>query len=122
VKFDVDVSEKRTAVVDALFDQLITFQLDALKGATKAIHDAEAALAKKDSPGGRALVKEARDLIAAMPVGDAEAASPAVTGTFTGAKEKGARQAEIEAQWAAFAKERYAQARAKADEATKLAR
>ena len=50
VKFDVDVSEKRTAVVDALFDQIITFQLDALKGATKAIHEAEAALAKKDNP------------------------------------------------------------------------
>jgi phosphoglycerate transport regulatory protein PgtC len=122
VKFDVDVSEKRTAVVDTLFDQLITFQLDALKGATKAIHDAEAALAKKDNPQGRALVKEARDLIAAMPVGDAQAASPEVTGAFTGAKEKGARQAELEAQWAAFAKERYTQARAKADEAAKLAR
>ena len=29
--FDVDVSETRTAVVDTLFDQLISFQLDALK-------------------------------------------------------------------------------------------
>ena len=49
VKFDVDVSEKRNNVVDALFDQTITFQLDALKAATKAIHEAEAALAKKDN-------------------------------------------------------------------------
>jgi ABC-type glycerol-3-phosphate transport system substrate-binding protein len=122
VKFDVDVSEKRTAVVDALFDQLITFQLDDLKGATKAIHEAEAALAKKDNPKARALVKEARDLIAAMPITAAQAASPEITGAFTGAKEKGARQAELESQWAAFAKERYAQARAKAEEAQKLAR
>jgi ABC-type Fe3+ transport system substrate-binding protein len=122
VKFDVDVSEKRTAVVDALFDQLITFQLDAIKGATKAVHDAEAALARKDNPQGRALVGQARDLIAAMPVNEQQAASPEIAGAFTGAKEKGARQAELEAQWAAFAKERYAQAKAKAEEAAKLAR
>ncbi len=122
VKFDVDVSEKRTAVVDALFDQTITFQLDALKAATKAIHDAESALAKKDNPQARALVKEARDLIAAMPVTEQQASSPEITGAFTGGKEKGARQAELEAQWAAFAKERYAQAQAKAEEAAKAAR
>ncbi|HEY8564605.1 MAG TPA: extracellular solute-binding protein [Beijerinckiaceae bacterium] len=122
VKFDVDVSEKRTAVVDTLFDQLITFQLDALKAATKAIHEAEAALAKKDNPQGRALVGQARDLVAAMPVTEAQASSPEIAGAFTGAKEKGARQAELEQQWAAFAKERYAQAAAKAGDAAKLAR
>lgn len=122
VKFDVNVSEKRTAVVDALFDQLVTFQLDAIKGATKAVHEAEAALARKDNPQGRALVKEARDLIAAMPVNEQQAGSPETAGAFTGAKEKGARQAELESQWAAFAKERYAQAKAKAEEAAKLAR
>ncbi len=49
VKFDVNVSEKRTNAVDMLYDQMITFQLDALKAATKAIHDADAALAKKDN-------------------------------------------------------------------------
>jgi phosphoglycerate transport regulatory protein PgtC len=118
----VEVSEKRTAAVDTLFDQLISFQLDGLKAATKAIHEAEAALAKKDAPQGRALVKEARDLVAAMPVTEAEAASPQTAAAFTGGKEKGARQAELEQQWAAFARERYAQARAKAEEAQRLAR
>jgi phosphoglycerate transport regulatory protein PgtC len=122
VKFDVSVSEKRTDAIDTLFDQLITFQLDNLKAATKAVHDAEAALAKKDNPQGRALVKEARDLIAAMPVTAAQAESREVAGAFTGAKEKGARQAELEQQWATFAKERYGQARAKAEDAMKLAR
>ena len=86
------------------------------------MHDAEAALAKKDNPQARALVKEAQDLIAAMPVNEQQAASPETAGAFTGAKEKGARQAELEAQWAAFGKERYAQAKAKAEEAAKLAR
>ena len=121
VRFDVDVSEARSAVVDALFDQLVTFQLDALKAATKAVDEAEAALAKKDNPQGRALVKEARDLIAAMPVTDAEAASAEVAGAFSGAKQKGARQAELEQRWAAFGRDHYAEARAKAEAALKLA-
>ena len=122
VKFDVDVSEKRTAVVDTLFDQLITFQLDKLKAATRAIDEAEAALAKKDSPQGRALLQQARDLIAAMPVSAEQAASPEIAAAFTGGKQKGARQAELEQQWAAFGSERYAEAKAKAEEALKGAR
>ena len=120
--FDVDKSEGRTAVVDTLFDQIISFQLDGLKAATKAVHDAEAALARKDNAQGRALVKEARDLIAATPVTEAQAASAEMRGAFTGAKEKGARQAELEQQWASFAKERYAQAKGKAEQAARLAR
>jgi len=122
VKFDVNVSEKRSNVVDVLYDQTITFQLDALKAATKAIHDAEAALAKKDDAEARALIKEARDLIAAMPVTEEQASSPEITGAFTGGKQKGARQAELEQQWAAFAKENYAKAQAKAEEALKRLR
>src|SRR6478735_7810206 len=66
VKFDVAASEARNNVVDVLFDQLISFPLDSLKAATKAIHDAEAALAKKDNAQARALVAQARELIAAM--------------------------------------------------------
>jgi len=120
--FDVDKSESRTAVVDTLFDQIISFQLEGLKAATKAVHDAEAALAKKDNAQARTLVNEARDLIAAMPVNEAQAASAEMRGAFTGGKEKGARQAELEQQWAAFAKERYAQARGKAEQAARMVR
>jgi ABC-type Fe3+ transport system substrate-binding protein len=120
--FNVDISESRTDAVDTLFDQLITFQLDNLKAATKAIHEAEAALVKKDNAQARALVKQARDLIAAMPVDETAAASPQIKGAFTGAKEKSARQAELEQQWAAFARTNYAEAKAKAEQAAKLAR
>ena len=122
IKFDVARSEARNDVVDVLFDQLISFQLDSLKAATKAIHDAEAALAKKDNPQARALLVQARDLIAAMPIDEAAASAKETTGAFTGSKQKGARQAELEQQWASFAKERYAQAQTKAEEALKLAR
>ena len=120
--FNAETSKARTAVVDTLFDQLITFQLEPLKAATKALHEADTALAKKPNAPASALVKEARDLIAAMPVTEAQAASAELRAAFTGGKEKGARQAELEQQWAAFAKEKYAQAKAKADEALKLAR
>ena len=109
-------------VVDVLFDQLISFQLDALKAATKATHEAEAALARKDNAPARALVAQARELIAAMPVDEAAASASETTAAFTGGKQKGARQAELEQQWATFAKERYAQAQAKAGEAAKLAK
>ena len=57
-----------------------------------------------------------------MPVDEATASAKETAGAFTGAKQKGARQAELEQQWAAFAKERYAQAQAKAEEAAKLAK
>lgn len=120
--FDAEMSETRTATVDTLFDQLISFQLEALKAVTKSLHEVEAALAKKDNAAARKLVGEARDLIAAMPVAAAAAGSAEMRAAFTGAKEKGARQAELEQQWASFARERYAQAKVKADEAAKLAR
>lgn len=122
LSFDAELSEKRNEAVDVLFDQLITFQLEPLKGATKALHDLEAALARKENAQARALAREARDLIAAMPITDAEAASPELRAAFTGGKQKTTRQAELEQQWAAFAKEKYAAARAKAEEGLKLAR
>ncbi|MBR1156533.1 ABC transporter substrate-binding protein [Bradyrhizobium sp. JYMT SZCCT0428] len=122
IKFDVAKSEARNDVVDVLFDQLISFQLDSLKAATKAIHEAEAAIAKKDNAQARALVAQARELIAAMPVDEAAASARETASAFTGGKQKGARQAELEQQWAVFAKERYAQAQAKAEEAAKLAK
>ncbi len=122
VKFDAKVSEKRNRVVAALYDQLITFQLANLKRATKAIHDAEAALAKKDNAAGRKLLVEARAAIAAMPVTDTEAAGADLAAAFTGGKQKGARQASVEGEWAGFAKAKYAEAQAKAEEALKAAR
>ena len=122
ITFSAETSERRNESVDVLFDQTITFQLIALKAATKAVYEAEAALAKKDNAQARALVSEARAAIAAMPVTDAEAASAEIRGAFTGAKEKSARQAELEQRWATFAKERYALAKSKAEEALKIAR
>lgn len=120
ITFDSDVSKKRTDVVDTLFDQLISFQLDPLKGAAKAIYAAEKALAAKDVAEARTLVNEARALISAMPVTADEAASPQIRDAFTGGEQKTARQAELEQQWAAFATKNYAEAKAKAEKALSL--
>ena len=122
ITFSSEKSEQRSDAVDVLFDQTITFQLAGLKAATKAMHEASAALARKDNPQARALLNEARGLVAAMPVTEAQAASVEIRGAFTGAREKSARQAELEQRWATFAKEKYALAKSKADEALKLAR
>ena len=123
-KFDVSVSGARYRPVGALFDQLITFNLEPLKKATKAIHDAEAALAKKDNAQARKLVADARALINAMPVTADQAKGGEVTGAFKGgsAKEKAPRQAELEQQWSAFARANYEKAAAAAAEALRLAR
>ena len=120
--FNAELSEKRNEAVDVLFDQVVTFQLEPLKAATKALHELDAALAKKDNAQARALAREARELIAAMPIADSEAASPELRAAFTGGKQKTARQAELEQQWAAFAKEKYAAAKARAEEGLKLVR
>lgn len=122
VKFDVAVSDKRTDVVDVLFDQTITFQLDPLKAASKAVAAAEAANTTKKEPKAAALIAEARDLLAAMPITEAEASSADIVGAFTGAKQKGSRQSELERVWAAFAGEHYAMAKAKAEAAAALVR
>lgn len=118
--FDSDTSKKRTDAVDALYDQLISFQLDNLKAATRAIHEAEKALVANEQPQARALVNEARALVAAMPVSADEAVSQQLRDAFSGGKEKTARQAELEQQWAAFASEKYTAAKAKAEEALAL--
>ncbi|RVB80609.1 MULTISPECIES: extracellular solute-binding protein [unclassified Mesorhizobium] len=120
VSFDADVSKKRTDVVDTLYDQLITFQLDNLKAATRAIHDTEIALAAGENAQARTLLDEARGMIAAIPISAEQAASAEIGDAFTGGDQKTARQAQLEQQWAAFATEKYAAAKAKAEEALAL--
>lgn len=121
--FNTDKSNERTAVVDTLFDQLISFQLDDLKAVTRTLHDVEGALAKKANPAAAKLAEEARALISAMPITEAQASDdPGIKAAFGGGKDGKTRQAEYERQWAAFAKDNYAKAKAKAEEALQLAR
>ena len=129
VKFDVDLSKNRYNIVNSLFDVLITYRLEDLTAAVKAIQAAEAALAAKPNPEAKALVDEALALVDAMPITDAEAVDDKFPGVFTSdafksRKKAGTevppRQAEIEEQWDTFAKRNYAEAKNLAEKALSM--
>lgn len=74
VQFNADLSEDRYAIVQALFDQTITFRLKELQAATRAIHDAETKLAGNSNAQARELLNRAKNL----------AYSPVLSGQIAG--------------------------------------
>lgn len=125
VKFDVQLSKARYNLVNSLFDVMITYRLDDLRAATRAIQQAEAAMAGKNNAQAAALIAEARALIDAMPVSEKEAADPAFAGIFKKKRKKASdkvtgRQAEVEEQWDNFVKTNYEKAKQKAEQALSL--
>ncbi|MFM7979621.1 MAG: ABC transporter substrate-binding protein, partial [Candidatus Fonsibacter sp.] len=83
VNFDVNLSEKRYSVINALFDAMITYRLNDLKEAVAAINKAEIALAKKENAHSRLLIKEAKELVAKLPITEAQTNDPAFNAIFT---------------------------------------
>jgi phosphoglycerate transport regulatory protein PgtC len=123
VKFDATLSSSRVALVNALFDQVITFRLSELKSAWGAIHQAGAAVAQAKGGGknverAEALLREARGLATSVPLDDKKA-DKALNDAF---KSKAEVKAKQESEWDAFAKASYARARALAAEAQAAAR
>jgi phosphoglycerate transport regulatory protein PgtC len=115
VKFDLDLSKNRYNVVNSLFDVLITYRHAELRAAVKALQEAEEALARKPNAKAAELVKEAKALIAKMPIDEKTAGDPKYNAIFKVKRRKATtkvpgRQAEIEAQWDAMAKANYAKA------------
>jgi phosphoglycerate transport regulatory protein PgtC len=120
VKFDADVSEARYALINSLYDRLVTFRLKELNAAWKAIHEAEKKLGTGASAEAKRLIGEARKLATAVPIAEKEASDPAIAGSFREIKkgEKPAgRQAEFESKWDDFAARNYAEAKALAEKA-----
>lgn len=129
VKFDVELSGSRYNIVNSLFDTMITYRREDLTAAAKAIQKAEAAAAGKSNAKAQGLIKEAHELLAAMPISESEAVDKKFPGIFTSdvfKKRKKAtakvppRQAEVEEKWDSFCKKNYAAARAKAEQALQL--
>ncbi|MES9962083.1 MAG: extracellular solute-binding protein [Candidatus Sedimenticola sp. 20ELBAFRAG] len=109
VKFDVLLSKARYNLVNSMFDVMITYRLDDLREATKAIQDAEAA------NGDKKLIAEAKALVAAVPITEAQAADPAFANIFKKKRKKATdkvtgRQAEVEQKWDDMVKANYAKA------------
>ena len=125
VQFNSDLSETRYNVVSAMFDQTITFRIKELQAATKAIHEAEAALARKPNPPAAALLRQARDLAFAPVVSLALAGNPDFLNLFTANKKDAAVNKQLtglEDRWNSSARDNYGRARQLAEQALGLAR
>jgi ABC-type Fe3+ transport system substrate-binding protein len=123
VKFDAGRSSSRVNLVNALFDQLVTFRLAELKAAWGAIHQADAAVTRAKAAGknvdrAEGLVREARAAAGTMPI-DEKKADKALNDAFKSRAEVKAKQ---ESEWDAFAKAGYAKARTLAEQALAAAR
>ncbi|WP_419653003.1 ABC transporter substrate-binding protein, partial [Thiolapillus sp.] len=82
VKFDLALSKSRYNVVNSLFDVMITYRLDDLRTAVKAIQDAEAALQGNNNPAAQKLIAQAKDLVNAVPIDAAKASDEAFNSIF----------------------------------------
>lgn len=125
IAFDVDLSGARYNLVNALFDVMITYRMDDLRAAVAAVQQAEAAQAGKENAEAKALIAEARALVEALPITEAEAGDPAFAGVFQISRDKPdvevvGRQAEVEQEWDAFAVANYAKAKELADRAAAM--
>lgn len=129
VKFDVQLSKDRYNIVNSLFDVMITYRREDLVAAVKAIQAAEEKLDGKSNAEAETLIAEARRLVAAMPISEADAKDANYPGVFTSdvyKKRKKAdakippRQAEVEEKWDSYTKKNYADAKAKAEKAASL--
>ena len=125
VKFDLALSKNRYNVVNSLFDVMITYRLDDLRDATKAVQEAEAAAKGKSNSEAEALIKQARMLINEMPIDEAKAGQEEFSGIFKKKRKKATdevtgRQAEVEQEWDSMVKANYAKAKELAEKAKSL--
>ena len=115
VKFDVVKSKSRYNLVNSMFDVMITYRLDDLRKATKAVQDAEKAMTGKDNAEAAKLIAEAKALIVALPIDEAKSLDTDFAATFKKKRKKATdkvtgRQAEVEQQWDSMVKTNYTKA------------
>jgi len=125
VKFDLALSKSRYNVINSLFDVMITYRLNDLRAAVKAIQAAEAKLAGKSNAAASKLIAQAHALVDEVPIDAAKAATKDFNTIFKKKRKKATtkvtgRQAEIERQWDAVIKANYAKAKELADEASAM--
>ena len=104
---------------------MVTYRLDDLRAATKAIHNAEATMGGKSNAEARKLIDEAKALVAAVPIKAAQAGKADFNSIFKKKRKKATtkvtgRQAEIEQAWDAKVKANYTKARSLAEKAASM--
>jgi ABC-type Fe3+ transport system substrate-binding protein len=125
VKFDLGLSKGRYNVVNSLFDVMVTYRLNDLRDATRAIQVAEAKLKGKSNAKAGKLIAEARALVAKVPITAAQAGEKGFNKVFKKKRKKATtkvtgRQAEIEQKWDAEVKANYAKAKSLAEKAAAM--
>ncbi len=125
VQFDLQLSKSRYNVVNSLFDVMITYRIDELRAATKAIQEAEAALAGTPNADAEKLINEAHSLVDKLPIDEAKASQNDFAAIFKKKRKKSTtkitgRQAEVEGGWDDIVKANYAKARELAEKAKSM--
>ena len=125
VKFDLQLSKSRYNVINSLFDVMITYRLDDLRAATKAVQAAEAKQAGKSNSGAQKLIDEARALINKVPIDAVQASEKDFNNIFKKKRKKATtkvtgRQAEVEQKWDSEVKANYVKAKELADKAASM--
>jgi ABC-type Fe3+ transport system substrate-binding protein len=105
--FDSAISRKRYHLVNALFDQMITFRIKALNRAWKAIHKVETLLAGKPNSEANRVIAQARRLASAIPLTEEQATDPAIASVFIQVKRgipMPRLQADLQREWEDFSR------------------
>ena len=115
VKFDLGLSKSRYNVVNSLFDVMITYRIDELRAAVKAVQEAKAAMDGKTNADAAKLIAEAEALINKMPITEAKASEKDFAAIFKKKRKKAStkitgRQAEVEGDWDKMVTANYAKA------------
>jgi ABC-type Fe3+ transport system substrate-binding protein len=126
INFNVNLSKNRYNLVNSLFDVMITYRLEDLRDATKAVQTAEALLAKKpNNTKAKNYIAKARSLIDFTPVDIKLSSDKNFNAIFKNKRKKKTdkiygRQAEVEEKWDSQIKANYEKAKKSANLAIKL--
>ncbi len=125
VRFDVLKSKSRYNLVNSLFDVMITYRLDDLRAATRAIQEATAALEGRSNPAAAELIAKAQSLVDQVPIDEAKSLDEDFAAIFKKKRKKATdkvagRQAEVEQKWDSLVKQNYAEAKTLAEKAKSM--
>jgi ABC-type Fe3+ transport system substrate-binding protein len=128
VKFDLGLSKGRYNVINSLFDVMITYRLDDLRAATKAIQNAEAKAMKASGQMAKmanGMIAQAKALVAKVPISAAKASEESFNAIFKKKRKKASvkvtgRQAEFEQAWDTEIQANYAKAMELANKAASM--